>query len=188
MESAADGVIRWSAPSAAVALVVQAGVVVDAHPMYVGRWAIGKNARVIWRRGVREGMQPGVNLIWCLNVAPFLSHQVDVTPVQRWRYVGQHIAFDGHLTIGTIDDDNRWYVDAPSEKISWAHSDEASARADVARRLAVQPERWTEVAAQSGGPWPAHRDQTSIRSLRGPTCSPWASAVDQQFQRPHLPL
>jgi SLOG family YspA-like protein len=55
-----DGLIWWSAPSGTVGLVVAAGRVVDCPP-YAARWALGADARVLWRRGART---PGVTLAW----------------------------------------------------------------------------------------------------------------------------
>lgn len=45
----ANGLIYLSTPTATVGLVVRDGVVVDAPP-YARRWALGADARELWRR------------------------------------------------------------------------------------------------------------------------------------------
>jgi hypothetical protein len=63
----ASGWIYWSTRAATVALIVEDGVVVDGPP-YVRRWAIGKDARELWRTGgtARRDARvvPGQWLIW----------------------------------------------------------------------------------------------------------------------------
>lgn len=55
----ADGMIWWSARTATVGLIVTDGVVTEAPP-YARRWAQGRDARELWRRGVAQG----VKLAW----------------------------------------------------------------------------------------------------------------------------
>lgn len=55
----ADGMIWWSTLRATVGLVVKDAVVIDCPP-YARRWAMGKDARALWR----QGAQRGVNLVW----------------------------------------------------------------------------------------------------------------------------
>jgi hypothetical protein len=50
----ADGVIWWSTPAATVGLVVVGGEVVDCPP-YARKWAMGRDARELWRQGVQQG-------------------------------------------------------------------------------------------------------------------------------------
>lgn len=54
-----DGLIWWSTPSATVGLVVHGAVVVDCPP-YARHWALGRDARALWRQGARSG----VDLVW----------------------------------------------------------------------------------------------------------------------------
>ncbi|WP_346100748.1 hypothetical protein [Nonomuraea maheshkhaliensis] len=55
-----DGLIWWSTGRATVGLVVRDGVVVETAP-YARRWAKGRDAREIYRKGEQ---QEGVSLIW----------------------------------------------------------------------------------------------------------------------------
>lgn len=55
----ASGLIWWSTRAATVGLVVEAGIIVDCPP-YARRWAMGRDARQLWRDGTRRG----VNLAW----------------------------------------------------------------------------------------------------------------------------
>jgi hypothetical protein len=50
----ADGLIWWSTPTATVGLVVAGGDVV-ACPPYARKWAAGRDARDLWRQGIRQG-------------------------------------------------------------------------------------------------------------------------------------
>jgi hypothetical protein len=49
-----DGWIWWSARTATVALIVRDGRVTDTPP-WARRWAMGRDAAVLWRAGSREG-------------------------------------------------------------------------------------------------------------------------------------
>jgi hypothetical protein len=60
------GMIWLSTPKATVGLVVRDAVVVDAPP-YARRWALGADARVLWRRLARN---PANRLEWLPGDAP----------------------------------------------------------------------------------------------------------------------
>lgn len=49
-----NGLIWWSTRTATVGLVVRDGKVVEAPP-YARRWALGRDARQLWREGTRLG-------------------------------------------------------------------------------------------------------------------------------------
>ncbi|WP_067173592.1 hypothetical protein [Microtetraspora niveoalba] len=55
-----NGLIWWSTHRATVGLVVRDGVVVESAP-YARRWARGRDAGEIYRRGDR---QKGVTVVW----------------------------------------------------------------------------------------------------------------------------
>ncbi|MEU1394108.1 MULTISPECIES: hypothetical protein [unclassified Nonomuraea] len=55
-----NGLIWWSTRRATVGLVVRDGVVVESAP-YARRWAQGRDAREIYRKGAS---QKGVTLAW----------------------------------------------------------------------------------------------------------------------------
>ncbi|YCK33920.1 hypothetical protein ACNF49_07425 [Actinomadura sp. ATCC 39365] len=55
-----NGLIWWSTHHATVGLVVRDGIVVEAAP-YARRWAQGRDAREIYRKGES---QKGVTLAW----------------------------------------------------------------------------------------------------------------------------
>jgi hypothetical protein len=57
--SPANGLIWWSTPKATVGLIVRNAMVVDCPP-YARRWALGRDARALWRHGAGSG----VNLVW----------------------------------------------------------------------------------------------------------------------------
>ena len=52
----AGGLIYWSTRSATVGLVVQDGKVVETPP-YARAWAMGRDARQLWREGARRGVR-----------------------------------------------------------------------------------------------------------------------------------
>lgn len=52
----ANGLVFYSTPGATVGLVVAGGIVVDCPP-YARRWALGKDARDLWRDGKRRGVR-----------------------------------------------------------------------------------------------------------------------------------
>ncbi|TYB45139.1 hypothetical protein FXF51_60160 [Nonomuraea sp. PA05] len=54
------GLIWWSTHRATFGLVVRDGAVVESAP-YARRWALGRDAREIYREGER---QKGVSLVW----------------------------------------------------------------------------------------------------------------------------
>lgn len=56
----ANGLIYLSTPKATVGLVVKDGIVTDAPP-YARRWALGADARELWRR---YAGRPGTILEW----------------------------------------------------------------------------------------------------------------------------
>jgi hypothetical protein len=60
VEDLENGLIWWSTERATVGLVVRDGVVVETAP-YARRWAQGRDAREIYRKGER---QEGVALVW----------------------------------------------------------------------------------------------------------------------------
>jgi hypothetical protein len=55
-----NGMIRWSTRHAVCGIIVCANRVVDCAP-YVRRWAIGRDARELWREQARR---TGVQLEW----------------------------------------------------------------------------------------------------------------------------
>lgn len=55
----ADGMIWWSTPRATVGLIVRNAVVIDCPP-YARRWALGHDARALWRQGIHQG----ADLVW----------------------------------------------------------------------------------------------------------------------------
>ncbi|MDP9841099.1 hypothetical protein [Streptosporangium lutulentum] len=55
-----NGLIWWSTHRATVGLVVRDGIVVESAP-YARRWAQGRDAREIYRKGEQ---QKGVTLAW----------------------------------------------------------------------------------------------------------------------------
>lgn len=55
----ANGLIWCSTPKATVGLVVRDGRVVDCPP-YARRWAMGRDAREVWR----EQYRAGVEMVW----------------------------------------------------------------------------------------------------------------------------
>jgi hypothetical protein len=57
--SDASGLIVYSTPRATVGLIVRDGRVVDCPP-YARKWAMGRDARELWRDGKRKGAQ----LVW----------------------------------------------------------------------------------------------------------------------------
>lgn len=57
--AAGDGLIWHSTPAATVGLLVRGGRVVDCPP-YARRWALGRDARELWRDAARRG----VRLAW----------------------------------------------------------------------------------------------------------------------------
>ena len=59
MTSPANGLIWHSTPRATVGLIVTDGVVTDSAP-YARKWAVGRDARELWR----ESAQRGVQLAW----------------------------------------------------------------------------------------------------------------------------
>lgn len=55
----ANGLIWWSTPAATVGLVVYNATVIDCPP-YARKWAMGRDARQLWR----EGKARGADLHW----------------------------------------------------------------------------------------------------------------------------
>ena len=56
----ADGLLWYSTPRATVGLIVVGGAVVDGPP-YARRWALGRDARELWRRAKTE---PNTRVAW----------------------------------------------------------------------------------------------------------------------------
>jgi hypothetical protein len=66
----ADGLIWYSTPRYTVGLSVRAGRVVEAPPV-ARRWAMGRDARDLWRELARQrATQRGVRLEWLPDVLP----------------------------------------------------------------------------------------------------------------------
>ncbi len=52
----ADGLIWLATRRATVGLIVRGGIVVECAP-YARRWALGRDARQVWRDAARRGAQ-----------------------------------------------------------------------------------------------------------------------------------
>jgi len=68
-----------------------------------------------------------------------ILHIHDKHRLERWIYRGPHIAFNEHLTFGTLPD-GRWWIDATWERFNaWVYADEDEARTHFARLLSQPP-------------------------------------------------